>query len=630
MSRIPKLPVPATKENKPSLLNRRPMPRTLANGLSDTDKKDLIMNHTKPVVRSGPSTMPAQRLKRSATAPSSVSVPPPKVNKVEKKAVVAPKIAPYDYKARFNDLLGKHKIMKSDFEDLKERHIEVSDSYEKTKDSVQSTVNERDRLKENLLKTLTELREKSTEYDKLKVDLDIQKMENENLHRKTALLDEITSSLKQKTAELDKVQADFSELSRQHKSLKEETEALRVLTDHLKKISIEYDKLQLDYKEAQQTIATYKSDAEILRNILDAMHKEQRELRNTIQDLKGNIRVYCRIRPPLESEANKPLFNLNVLDACSIEVEKVELLNSARKGKSQHAFTFDGIFTPHSSQEDVFAEVSTMVQSALDGYNVCIFAYGQTGSGKTYTMEGGCGTEQYGIIPRAFNMIFTCMDELKRMGWELTVKASFLEIYNEIIYDLLNSSKDQESHEIKMVNSKGTDVYVSNLKEEEVKNSHDFIRLMIFAQRNRQTAATLNNERSSRSHSVAQIKISAIHEKRKEKYTSNLNLVDLAGSESGKTSQRMDETKHINRSLSELSKVILSLQTNQSHIPYRNSKLTHLLMPSLGGNSKTLMLVNVNQFDECFGETLNSLRFATKVNNCRVVKAKKNITMFDS
>ncbi|CAH0604756.1 unnamed protein product [Chrysodeixis includens] len=633
MSRIPKMPpVTATKENKPSLLNRRPISRTLANGLSDADKKDLLMNHTKPVHR-GPTTsttVPAQRLKRSATAPSSVNVPPPKVNKIEKKVTVAPKIAPYDYKARFNDLLGKHKNMKSEFDDLKEKHIEVSDSYEKTKDSVQSTINERDRLKENLLKSLSELREKSTEYDKMKVDLDIQKLENENLQRKTVLLDEITTSLKQKTAELDKIQADFTELTRQHKSLKEETEALRVLTDHLKKISIEYDKLQLDYKEAKETIAKYKSESDILQNILAAMHKEQRDLRNTIQDLKGNIRVYCRIRPPLESEQNKPKFNLNVLDACSMEVEKVELLNSARKGKSQHAFTFDGIFTPHASQEDVFAEVSTMVQSALDGYNVCIFAYGQTGSGKTYTMEGGCGTEQYGIIPRAFNMIFTCMEDLKRMGWELTIKASFLEIYNEVIYDLLNSCKDQESHEIKMVNSKGTDVYVSNLKEEEVKNSHDFIRLMIFAQRNRQTAATLNNERSSRSHSVAQIKISAIHEKRKEKYTSNLNLVDLAGSESGKTTQRMDETKHINRSLSELSKVILSLQTNQSHIPYRNSKLTHLLMPSLGGNSKTLMLVNVNQFDECFSETLNSLRFATQVNNCRVVKAKKNITMFDS
>lgn len=625
MSHSTRLPV-STSKNKPRLLISRS--RTLANGLSDADKKALIVNHTKPV-NTGPgtsTTVAAPRLKRSATAPS-CAVAPGKVAKVEKKAVV-PKIPSYDYKARFNDLLVKHKTMKNEFTDLKEKHLEVSDNYEKITETVKSCSNERDFLKDKLLKSVNDLSVKSTELEKMKVEFEIQKHENEDLQRKSKLLDEVTTTLKQKSSDLDCIQSQFEDLSRRHNSLKEETEALRVLTDQLKKISIEYDTIKLDFKDAQEAIIKYKTDAEALQNILASMYKEQRDLRNKIQDLKGNIRVYCRVRPPLEMEASKPLFNLNVLDACSIEVEKIELLNSARKTKAQ-TFSFDGIFTPHSSQEDVFAEVSPMVQSALDGYNVCVFAYGQTGSGKTYTMEGGCGTEEYGIIPRAFNMIFTSMEDLKRMGWELTVKASFLEIYNEIIYDLLNSSKDQVTHEIKMVNSKGTDLYVSNLKEEEVKSSHDFIRLMIFAQRNRQTAATLNNERSSRSHSVAQIKISAIHEKRKERYTSNLNLVDLAGSESGKTTTRMDETKHINRSLSELSKVILSLQTNQAHIPYRNSKLTHLLMPSLGGNSKTLMLVNINQFDECFNETLNSLRFATKVNNCRIIKAKKNLSMVD-
>ncbi|XP_026495194.2 protein claret segregational [Vanessa tameamea] len=630
MSRIPKFPSTATKENKPTFINGRNTTRTLGIGLSDADKKSLLLNHTKPMRSTTSATVAAPRLKRSATAPSSATVPN-KTAKVEKKTTtVAPRIAPYDYKARFNDLVEKHKAMKSELNDLRDKHLEVSDEYEKVKETVEGSITERDTLKDKLLNTLKDLRQKSSEYESLKLDYEIQKRENEELNNKSKLLDDVTKSLKLKIMEFDKLKTEFDDLTRRHKSLNEETEALRVLTDHLKKISVEYDKLQLDYKDAVSTITKNKTDSEALQNILATMYRDQRVLRNTVQDLKGNIRVYCRVRPPLESEASKPLYNLNVLDACSIEVEKIELLNSARKGKSQHSFSFDGIFTPHSSQEDVFAEVSPMVQSALDGYNVCIFAYGQTGSGKTYTMEGGCGVEQYGIIPRAINMIFTCMEDLKRMGWELTIKASFLEIYNEIIYDLLNSSKEQESHDIKMVNSKGTDLYVSNLKEEEVKSSHDFIRLLIFAQRNRQTAATLNNERSSRSHSVAQIKIAAINEKRKEKFTSNLNLVDLAGSESGKTTQRMDETKHINRSLSELSKVILSLQTNQSHIPYRNSKLTHLLMPSLGGNSKTLMLVNVNQFDESFNETLNSLRFATKVNSCRTVKAKKNITMVDS
>lgn len=629
MSRIPKLPI-TNKENRTGLLNRG---RNIGSSLSETDKKNLLLNHTKPF-KSTTSAIaaPAPRLKRAATAPPAPN--PPKVTKIEKKpAVVAPKIPPYDYKARFNDLLQKHKVLKEEYSNTKEKFEEISDEYEKVKDTAQSSTKERDILKEKLLNALNDLRERSSEFDKIKIDIEIKNHEIEDLHRKTKILQEVTDSLKKKTTEFDKIEAEFEELTRRHNALKEETEALRVLTEHLKRISAEHGKLKLDYKESQDIIHKTKTDTETLQNMLANMYKEQRDLRNTVQDLKGNIRVYCRVRPPLESETNRPLFNLNVLDECSMEVEKIELNSatfSSRKGKQQQAFTFDGIFTPHASQEDVFAEVSPMIQSALDGYNVCIFAYGQTGSGKTYTMEGGCGPEQYGIIPRAFNMIFTYMEDLKRMGWELTIKASFLEIYNEIIYDLLNSSKEQQSHDIKMVNSKGADVYVSNLREEEVKSSHDFIRLMIFAQRNRATAATLNNERSSRSHSVTQIKISAINEKRKEKFTSNLNLVDLAGSESGKTTQRMDETKHINRSLSELSKVILSLQTNQSHIPYRNSKLTHLLMPSLGGNSKTLMLVNINQFDECFSETLNSLRFATKVNSCRTVKAKKNITMVDT
>lgn len=630
MSRIPKLPI-SKKENVPGAFNSRSLGLNKATkNLTEADKKNLILNHTRPVRNGTASSIAAPRLKKSASVPGP-SVPI-KSTKVEKKPVVAPKIPPYDYKARFNDLLQKHKILKDELATLKETHEEISDDYEKVKENAHSSTTERDVLREKLLNTLNDLREKTMDFDRIKIECDLQKHENEQLQRQTKILQEISENLKKKSNEFDNLQREFDDLSRRHLSLKDETEALRVLTDHLKKISIDHDRLQLEYKEAQETILKYKNETEALQNIVASMYKEQRDLRNTVQDLKGNIRVYCRVRPTLESESSRSTFNLNVLDACSIEVEKVELNTasmSSRKGKQQQSFTFDGIFTPHTSQEDVFAEVSPMVQSALDGYNVCIFAYGQTGSGKTYTMEGGYGREEYGIIPRATEMIFNCMEDLKRMGWILTVKASFLEIYNEVIYDLLTSSKDQVQHEIKMVNSKGIDVYVSNLKEEEVRNGHEFIKLLIFAQRNRQTAATINNERSSRSHSVTQIKISAINEKRKEKFTSNLNLVDLAGSESGKTTQRMDETKHINRSLSELSKVILSLQTNQAHVPYRNSKLTHLLMPSLGGNSKTLMLVNINQLDECFGETLNSLRFATKVNSCRATKAKKNLTMVD-
>jgi len=147
------------------------------------------------------------------------------------------------------------------------------------------------------------------------------------------------------------------------------------------------------------------------------------------------------------------------------------------------------------------------------------------------------------------------------------------------------------------------------------------------AKKARAVAATNCNERSSRSHSVFILKIQGSNAKTGESCVGSLNLVDLAGSErlkeSGSTGQRLEETKNINTSLSNLSKVILALGNKDGHIPYRDSKLTHLLMNSLGGNSKTLMFVNLSPREEYFNETLNSLRFAKRVNSCQIGTASK-------
>lgn len=200
-----------------------------------------------------------------------------------------------------------------------------------------------------------------------------------------------------------------------------------------------------------------------------------------------------------------------------------------------------------------------------------------------------------------------------------------MEIYNEILYDLLDSSGTTKELEIRMANAKNkTEVYVSNIIEETVHTKSQLRQLMQIASSNRATAATAGNERSSRSHAVTKIKLLGTHQEKGELSAGSVNLVDLAGSESPKTSTRMDETKNINRSLSELSNVILALVQKNEHIPYRNSKLTHLLMPSLGGNSKTLMFVNVAPFQDCFNETVKSLRFASQVNSCKLQKARKN------
>ncbi|XP_011690178.1 PREDICTED: protein claret segregational [Wasmannia auropunctata] len=398
--------------------------------------------------------------------------------------------------------------------------------------------------------------------------------------------------------------------------ISEQTEQLTVL------------KTDLELKNEMNTgLSIAKEELQALTHKMD---KERRMLHNTIQELKGNIRVFCRVRPrtPKEIDQMKTMCNVNFIDDCTIEVGKFDgsdaVSCSGKLRGIKQEFSFDKVFTSNASQADVFEELSLLVQSALEGYNVCVFAYGQTGSGKTYTMEGECGLQTEGMIPRTVRHIFKEMKQFQLLGWEYRIEASFLEIYNEHIVDLLDSQP--KTHEIRMVDSKGQDLYVSNLRIEEIHSPEELHECLRIAQRNRAVAATQSNERSSRSHSVARIRLIGTHTTKQEVSVGNLNLVDLAGSERLKTEEavRTAETKNINKSLANLGNVILALLKKQEHIPYRNSKLTHLLMPSLGGNSKTLMLLNISPLDECYNETLNSLRFASNVNNCKTGNIKRS------
>ncbi|KAH9525270.1 hypothetical protein Btru_000903 [Bulinus truncatus] len=368
---------------------------------------------------------------------------------------------------------------------------------------------------------------------------------------------------------------------------------------------------------------------------------ERRKLHNIIQELKGNIRVFCRVRPLLGDEqlGNNGLIshiNFPDFDGKVIELDKLgevsvneSVLNSTRRGVSKYEFAFDKVFKPECTQADVFEEISQLVQSALDGYNVCIFAYGQTGSGKTFTMEGSLENEnKLGMIPRAVKQIFKTSSDLTTKGWQYVMQASMLEIYNETIRDLLGKTKD-ERLEIKMVKG-DSDVYVPNLTIQDVKNENQVLALLRKASENRAVAETRCNERSSRSHSVFQLRLTGTNNLTGESCKGMLNLVDLAGSEkvkdSGSEGLRLNEANKINSSLSHLQSVFLALTKKDKHIPYRNSKLTHLLQNSLGGNSKTLMFVNISPKEECFSESLTSLRFATTVNQCNIGTAQKRNT----
>jgi len=298
-------------------------------------------------------------------------------------------------------------------------------------------------------------------------------------------------------------------------------------------------------------------------------------------------------------------------------------------------YHFDKVFTPAHDQELIFQEISQLVQSALDGYKVCIFAYGQTGSGKTYTMEGPGHAldglhKSAGMIPRSVAKIFAHAVKLEALNWKFKFTATYLEIYNETIRDLL-SDKHKTKFEIVQRNKKKKHLFeVPGLKVIDVNAAKDVFPLLHQAHKNRSTASTDCNDVSSRSHSLFQLYLTGFNSESKQTVHGVLNLIDLAGSERLKSSnskgQRLLETKAINKSLSNLGDVIVALACKQTHIPYRNSILTKLLMNYLGGDSKTLMFVNLCPDSSRWEESLCSLRFAAKVNVCDIGTARRTVS----
>lgn len=232
------------------------------------------------------------------------------------------------------------------------------------------------------------------------------------------------------------------------------------------------------------------------------------------------------------------------------------------------------------------------------------------------------------MIPRTINLLFSSIHRLQKSGWRHVVEASFLEIYNENINDLL-SPDSKLQYDILFNEGKG--ITVKNLTIKTVASAEELQSLMRLAHRNRAVAVTNFNEHSSRSHAVTKINVTGHYKAKGIIYSSSISLVDLAGSESAKTTsnERLVETKNINKSLSMLGSVMLSLYNKSSHIPYRNSKLTHLLQSSLGGDSKTLMFVNISPLEECFGESINSLRFASTVKEVKTT-ARRNKMKLDA
>ena len=290
--------------------------------------------------------------------------------------------------------------------------------------------------------------------------------------------------------------------------------------------------------------------------------------------------------------------------------------------ESSKTFAFDAVFSEKSSQRDIYDVCAApVVDKVLEGYNGTIFAYGQTGAGKTHTMEGVSDpSELKGIIPNTFEHIFDYI-ALNGTKDKYLVRASYFEIYNEEIRDLL-SSTPQNSLDLKESSDAG--VYVKDLTSTVVKTVEEIDKVLQKGKKNRSVGATLMNAGSSRSHSVFTIVVEccSTNDQGEHIRVGKLNLVDLAGSErqskTGATGSRLKEATKINLSLSALGNVISALVDGKSqHIPYRDSKLTRILQDSLGGNTKTVMCANAGPADYNYDESLSTLRYANRAKNIK-------------
>ena len=363
----------------------------------------------------------------------------------------------------------------------------------------------------------------------------------------------------------------------------------------------------------------HKDMEESVRN-MEGMYRREMLLRkkyyNSLEDMKGKIRVYCRMRPISSSEKSEHGGEtaVSIPDEHSIDV-------TAQSGMREKVFPFqfDEVFGPASTQEKVFEDTSHVVQSAFDGFNVSVFAYGQTGSGKTFTMIGT--EDKPGLAPRCIDQLFEIRDSIKdRIDVEMEVYM--VELHKKDLIDLLWEGVESEEEGMGDVrpeltirrNTAGT-VCIDNVTRRPVNRKDQLRAALEEGNQRRHVSATNMNAESSRSHMILGVCMTCTDRKTNLSTVGKLSLIDLAGSEkvakTGATGDQLEEGMAINQGLTCLGDVIQKLSTGVSagHIPYRNHQLTMLLSDSLGGNAKTLMFVNISPCTFNTAETINSLTY---------------------
>ncbi|KAG1331811.1 kinesin-like protein KIN-14A [Cocos nucifera] len=399
------------------------------------------------------------------------------------------------------------------------------------------------------------------------------------------------------------------------------------LRTSLLNIGVEFTSLQTQLENDFAQLGTQIRGASAAAHRYHQAVKENRHLYNMLQELRGNIRVFCRIRPMFHEEAK-----------CTIDYigsdGSLMVIDPAKPQNARKIFQFNKVFGPTATQDEVYRDTQDLIRSVMDGYNACIFAYGQTGSGKTHTMCGPSNrsNEDMGINYMALNDLFQISSIREDVKYQIRVQM--VEVYNEQVRDLLILGsltgllilKYKSTLEIRSCSSNGG-LSLPDASMHLVQSTADVLDLMKLGEKNRAFSSTAMNERSSRSHSMLTVHVHG-DDISDSATRSCLHLVDLAGSErvdkSETTGDGLKEAQHVNKSLSCLGDVITALAQKNPHIPYRNSKLTQLLQNSLGGNAKILMFAHVSPEADSYGETISTLKFAQRASTVELGAAHLN------
>ncbi|EER35010.1 hypothetical protein CTRG_01872 [Candida tropicalis MYA-3404] len=426
--------------------------------------------------------------------------------------------------------------------DIKEEITKkVDDLLTKKQEKYEKEINE-------LTKEINEMME-----SKVKVEADMDKkliLLKENHHTKESsmigeLQDEcdkskteietITQEIIVKTNQIDDIKLNkFTQLEKEHARFMNLLEQLKIKNNHKQneidnlenQISNKKSKVKSLHQSSEERSEELKRlNFEIARMKSELINQEtkRRKLHGKLQDLKGNIRVFCRIRNATSSDLVKYQIPQDINDESKQDLLITKTNNNNNTNNATYRFSFDKIFPPEHTNDMIFDELSQLIQCSLDGTNVCVFAYGQTGSGKTFTMSH----PQNGMIPLSIMKIFQDIDDLKEKGWSYSIFGKFIEIYNESIIDLLNPTNSMK-HEIKHDDSVNKTT-VTNITTIEITSPNQAHEILTMANKKRSTAATKSNDHSSRSHSIFIIELQGDNSITGESSNGILNLIDLAG-----------------------------------------------------------------------------------------------------